>query len=45
MYVERADEESFTEEQITEAKQGGWVDMWVDLNTGGFLEIARRFGI
>ncbi|KAL1998777.1 hypothetical protein VTN02DRAFT_5588 [Thermoascus thermophilus] len=45
VYVERADEESLTEEQITEAKQGGWVDMWVDLNTGGFLEIARRFGI
>lgn len=45
VYVERPDEESFTSEQIAEARQSGWVDMWVDLNTGGFVEVARRFGI
>lgn len=47
VYVERAQEERYTPDQIKEAKEEGWVDMWVNLGEGkgGFLEVAKRFGI
>ncbi|KAJ5668852.1 hypothetical protein N7462_009922 [Penicillium macrosclerotiorum] len=45
VYVERLKEEAWAPEQVAQAKLDGFVDMWVDLDTGGFLEVARRFGI
>ncbi|KAJ5151015.1 uncharacterized protein N7482_010267 [Penicillium canariense] len=45
VYVEREKEEARSPEQVAQAKKEGFVDMWVDLNTGGFIEVARRFGI
>ncbi|MCJ1470206.1 hypothetical protein MMC07_008851 [Pseudocyphellaria aurata] len=49
IYVERGFEEHFTPEEVEEAKKEGWVDMWVEAgdggDEGGFLEVARRFGI
>jgi 2-haloacid dehalogenase len=45
VYVEREKEEAWSGEQVAKAKEDGFVDIWVDLNTGGFVEVARRFGI
>lgn len=45
IYVEREQEEAFTTEQIEQAKKDGFVDIWVGINDGGFLEVARRLGI
>ncbi len=47
IYVERKGEEIWSTEEVERARSEGWVDMWVDLNgaEGGFLEVARRFGI
>ncbi|KAL1964579.1 hypothetical protein VTN77DRAFT_6876 [Rasamsonia byssochlamydoides] len=43
IYVERPQEEDFTEEEVAQAKQDGWVDMWVELKEDGFREVAKRF--
>lgn len=45
IYIERKQEESMTPEKIEEARQAGWVDMWVGVDEGGFEEVARRFGL
>ncbi|KAJ5896603.1 uncharacterized protein N7473_006002 [Penicillium subrubescens] len=45
VYVEREKEEAWSAEQVVQAKEDGFVDIWVVLNTGGFVEVARRFGI
>ncbi|OCT48635.1 hypothetical protein CLCR_05094 [Cladophialophora carrionii] len=49
IYIEREKEEGWSQEETKRAKDEGWVDMWVGLNEGvdrgGFLEVARRFGI
>lgn len=47
IYIERAQEESWSSEDAAKAKQEGWVDMWIGLDEGkgGFLEIAKRFGL
>lgn len=45
VYVERALEETWSKDQIERARADGTVDLWVDLECEGFLEVARRFGI
>ncbi|KAJ5543002.1 Haloacid dehalogenase type II [Penicillium sp. DV-2018c] len=45
IYVERELEEGWSKEEAEKAKAEGWVDMWVDSQSPGFLEVARRFGI
>ncbi|KAJ5295218.1 hypothetical protein PENANT_c001G01534 [Penicillium antarcticum] len=45
IYVEREFEETCSPEEIAQAKAEGWVDMWIDIKSDGFLEVARRFGI
>jgi 2-haloacid dehalogenase len=45
VYVERPQEEDFTDEQVAQAKLDGWVDVWVGLNEDGFREVATRFGV
>ncbi|KIW22682.1 haloacid dehalogenase, type II [Cladophialophora immunda] len=47
IYIERPQEEGWSKEDTEQAKQQGWVDMWIGLDEGegGFLEIARRFGV
>lgn len=45
IYVERDLEESLPPDQVEQAHEEGYVDMWVGLNTVGFFEVARRFGI
>lgn len=53
IYVERPQEEGFTEHEVRRAKEEGWVDMWIEDEDEegkggnldkGFIEIARRFG-
>ncbi|KAJ9653893.1 hypothetical protein H2198_007002 [Neophaeococcomyces mojaviensis] len=44
IYIERLREESWDTEKVEQAKKEGWVDMWIDINEGGFEEIARRLG-
>lgn len=47
IYVERGN--SGPQEEVEKARKEGWVDMWVGVGNegdeGGFLEVARRFGI
>lgn len=45
IFVERYLEEAWSPVDIAKAKAEGWVDMWVDADSGGFLEVAKRFGI
>ncbi|KAJ6083757.1 hypothetical protein N7467_007892 [Penicillium canescens] len=45
IYVEREFEEAWSPEEIAQAKAEGWVDMWINLKSDGFLEVARLFGI
>lgn len=45
IYVERELEEAWSVDKVAQAREGGFVDIWVDINTGGFVEVARRLGI
>jgi 2-haloacid dehalogenase len=45
IYVERRQEERYTDEQTAQAKQEGWVDEWVTLGEDGFREVAKRLGV
>ncbi|KAJ5730222.1 uncharacterized protein N7483_004730 [Penicillium malachiteum] len=45
IYVERELEEAWSSDRIAQAKAEGFVDIWVGLNEGGFVEAARRLGI
>ena len=55
IYIDRPQEEGWGREKVDKAMKEGWVDMWVDLQEGegfgslrkdgGFVEVARRFGI
>ncbi|KAL1979454.1 hypothetical protein VTN96DRAFT_5941 [Rasamsonia emersonii] len=42
VYVERPQEEDYTDEQVAQARREGWVDVWVGLEEDGFREVARR---
>lgn len=44
IYVERRQEEDWSPDQPEYQEARNWVDMWVTLD-GGFIEVARRFGI
>lgn len=43
VYIERLQEEEWSLEQIEEAKQGGFVDMWIKVDEGGFEAVAKEF--
>jgi 2-haloacid dehalogenase len=47
IYIERSKEEAWPSEDIAKAKKEAWVDMWIGLDegAGGFLEVAKRFGL
>lgn len=45
IYVERELEETLPADQVAQAKIDGFVDMWIGLNTEGFIEVAGRFGL
>ncbi|KAF7719463.1 Uncharacterized protein PECH_005253 [Penicillium ucsense] len=45
IYVERDQEEAWTAEKAAQAKEDGLVDMWVNIDEEGLIEVARRFGI
>lgn len=45
IYVERKLEETWSADQIDQARADGIVDMWISLGDEGFIEVARRFGI
>jgi 2-haloacid dehalogenase len=45
IYVERPKEEDWDPESKEYRNAKEWVDMWVTHEEGGFLEVARRFGI
>lgn len=45
IYVERHLEEAWSADEVEQAKKDGYVDLWVNLNTGGFLEVARQLGV
>lgn len=43
VYVEREEEEE--KEEMRQAREEGYVDMWIGLESEGLLEVARRFGL
>ncbi|KEF63370.1 2-haloacid dehalogenase [Exophiala aquamarina CBS 119918] len=47
IYIDRLREESWSKEEVQEARAAGWVDLWIDLDQGdgGFLEIAKTFAL
>ncbi|KAJ5591731.1 uncharacterized protein N7459_002100 [Penicillium hispanicum] len=45
IYVERELEEAWSAEQIARAKAEGFVDIWVGIDSGGFVEVARQLGL
>ncbi|KAF2853702.1 haloacid dehalogenase [Plenodomus tracheiphilus IPT5] len=45
IYVERPGEEDWSEEQVAKAKEEGWVDLWIDGNSKGFITVAEKLGI
>ncbi|KAJ5660242.1 hypothetical protein N7507_006693 [Penicillium longicatenatum] len=45
VYVERESEEAWSTDRVAQAKEEGFVDIWVGLNESGILEVARRLGI
>ena len=47
VYVERAGEEDWGDDEIEKARAAGWVDIWVDLQGGnkGFLTVAEKLGV
>ena len=45
IYVERKGEADWSPDQEEYLDAKTWVDMWVKEEDGGFVEVARRFGI
>ncbi|EXJ77895.1 2-haloacid dehalogenase [Capronia epimyces CBS 606.96] len=47
IYIERPKEEAWSKDDVAKARASSWVDLWIDLNddVGGFLEVAKRFGL
>ncbi|KAJ5102913.1 Haloacid dehalogenase type II [Penicillium argentinense] len=45
IYVARELEEQWSAEKVAQTKADGWVNIWVDQGAGGFIEVARQFGI
>lgn len=45
IYVERELEQAWSADQIDQAKTDGTVDLWIGLDAGGFIEVARRLGV
>jgi 2-haloacid dehalogenase len=47
VYVERAGEEDWSEDEVDEAKKAGWVDLWVGMEEGskGFVSVAEKLGV
>lgn len=45
IYVERKREEDWNPQEKEYLDSKEWVDMWVGEEEGGFLEVARRFGL
>ncbi|KAJ5178901.1 hypothetical protein N7492_002111 [Penicillium capsulatum] len=45
IYVERELEEAWSAEEVAQARKDGFVDIWIDIKAGGFVEVARRLGI
>ena len=45
IYVERKLEEDWRPEQEAYRDAKTWVDIWIDQEESGFLELARRFGL
>lgn len=42
IYVERVDEEGFSEDEIRKAKDEGWVDLWVGQADDGFVAVFNH---
>jgi 2-haloacid dehalogenase len=47
VYVERPGEEDWSDEEVEQARQGGWVDLWISNEAGsrGFITVAEQLGI
>ena len=46
VYVERIGEEEWSVDRVREAREDGWVDLWIDFGAGdgGLREIAKKLG-
>jgi 2-haloacid dehalogenase len=45
VYVERAGEEDWSDEEVEKAKREGWVDLWVSVEGNqGFITVAEKLG-
>lgn len=45
VYTWRPQEEDWSAEQVTQAREEGWVDVWVDGDEKGFITAAERLGV
>lgn len=45
IYVERPGEEDWSKEDVAKAKEDGWVDLWIDARSKGFIGVAEKLGI
>lgn len=47
IYVERPEEEEWSQEQVEKARQEGWVDLWISAGNGskGLITVAEKLGI
>jgi 2-haloacid dehalogenase len=47
IYVERAGEVDWDEDEIAKAKEAGWVDLWISSQNGskGFITAAEKLGV
>jgi 2-haloacid dehalogenase len=47
VYVERSGEEEWGADEVEQARQGGWVDLWISSRDGsmGFITVAEKLGI
>ncbi|KAF2005846.1 haloacid dehalogenase [Amniculicola lignicola CBS 123094] len=45
IYVERAGEEDWSQEEVEKAHSEGWVDLWISLCDQGFIAVAEELGI
>ncbi|KAF1940744.1 haloacid dehalogenase [Clathrospora elynae] len=44
IYVERPEEEDWSEDNVKKAKEEGWVDLWVGQDARGFITVAEKMG-
>ncbi|OCK79210.1 haloacid dehalogenase [Lepidopterella palustris CBS 459.81] len=45
IYVERPLEEDWSQQEVENARNAGWVDLWIGIGQDGFLTMAEKLGV